>query len=150
MRTPPSAPWIVRLSVSVFRSKVRAASEIQRYGLRSMLTQAIKADDYRGKYVRFSGDVKVEHVEPQAGLMVAIFFPPPRKLSERWRQGRPEKSMQEKWGQGTHDWMRYETTIFVPENAQYIHFGVIMYGTGQIWLANARLEVIEQDGMLSA
>ena len=46
--------------------------------------------------------------------------------------------------------MRYETTIFVPENAQYIHFGVIMHGTGQIWLANARLEVIEQDGMLSA
>jgi hypothetical protein len=52
--------------------------------------------------------------------------------------------------QGTHDWMRYEATIPVAEDASFIRFGIVLYGTGQVWLANARLDVIEQDGMLSA
>ena len=52
--------------------------------------------------------------------------------------------------QGTHDWMRYEATIPVAEEASFIRFGLVLYGKGQIWLANAQLEVIEQDQMLSA
>jgi hypothetical protein len=51
---------------------------------------------------------------------------------------------------GTHDWMRYEATIPVAEDASFIRFGLVLYGTGRIWLANAQLEVIEQDEMLSA
>jgi hypothetical protein len=92
MRTPPSAPWIVRLSVSVYREiihDVGPTSYFRPYGdLTIQLFRECCQDAYR-----------------QRGIL---------------------------------------------ENAQYIHFGVIMYGTGQIWLANARLEVIEQDGMLSA
>ena len=34
------------------------------------LRQTIKADDYRGKQLRFSGEVKVEQVEQQAGLYI--------------------------------------------------------------------------------
>src|SRR5207245_4197039 len=34
------------------------------------LRQTIKADDYRGKRLRFSGEIKVEQVEQQAGLYI--------------------------------------------------------------------------------
>jgi hypothetical protein len=136
------------------RSKARAASDIEAvvkfHDIDVMLTQAIKADTYRGKHVHFSGDVKADHVEPRAGLVIDILLNPPKKLRKRWHQKRIESVRQEQLAQGTHDWVRYETTITVPVHAQYIDFGVILHGTGQIWLANAQLELIEQDAMQQA
>jgi hypothetical protein len=112
------------------------------------LEQAIKPDDYRGKHLRFSGEVKAEHVEQQAGLRIRIMTPPSMRQDERSRPGR-ERLRQEQWVQGTQDWMRYELTlpVPVPEDARAIVFGLILIGAGQVWLANAQLEVIEQDGM---
>ena len=100
------------------------------------LRQTIKADHYRGKRLRFSGEMKVEQVEQQAGLYI--------RTSRREERLRPENVVR-----GTHDWMRYEATIPVAEDASFIRFGLVLYGTGRIWLANAQLEVIEQDGLLS-
>jgi hypothetical protein len=48
------------------------------------LRQTIKADDYRGKQLRFSGEVKVEQVEQQAGLYI--------RTSRREERLRPEKT----------------------------------------------------------
>src|SRR5262249_47159754 len=142
---------------SIFlRSKAKAASYIEavmkfhegilgKPHIDVMLTQVIKADAYRGKPIHFAGDVKVDHVEPQAGLVIDILLNPPKKLSERWHQKQTQRVRQEKLAQGTHDWMHSDITISVPVNAQYIDFGLILHGTGQIWLANPQLEVIEQD-----
>jgi hypothetical protein len=101
------------------------------------LRQTIRPDDYRGKLLRFSGDVKVEQVEQQAGLYIRA-----NRQDERLR---PENALQ-----GTRDWRRYEAIVSVAEDAPFIRFGVVLFGTGQIWLANARLEVIEQNGTLYA
>lgn len=113
------------ISSAFLRSTVADASVF------ATLRQTIKAGDYRGKQLRFSGDIKVEHVEQQAGLYIRT-----NKQGERLR---PENVVQ-----GTHDWIRYEATIPVAEDALFIRFGLVLYGTGQIWLANAQLEVIEQ------
>jgi len=101
------------------------------------LRQTIKADDYRGKRLRFSGDVKVEQVEQQAGLYI--------RTNRRDERLRPENVLQ-----GTHDWRRYEAIVPVAEDAPFIRFGIVLFGKGRIWLANARLDVIEQNGMLSS
>jgi hypothetical protein len=101
------------------------------------LRQTIKADDYRGKQLRFSGDIKVDQVEQQAGLYI--------RTNRQRERLRPENVVQ-----GTHDWMRYEATIPIPEDALFIRFGIVIHGDGQVWLTNAQLEVIERDGMLSA
>jgi len=111
---------------SAFLRSTKASAQVV-----ATLRQTIKADTYRGKHLRFSGDIKVEHVEQQAGLYIRT-----NKQGERLR---PENVVQ-----GTHDWMRYEATIPVPEDALFIRFGLVLYSTGQIWLANAQLEVIEQ------
>jgi hypothetical protein len=114
---------------SAFLRSTKASSQVV-----ATLRQTIRADDYRGKLLRFSGDVKVEQVEQQAGLYLRTNL-------------QAERLKEENVLQGTHDWMRYEATTHVPEDALFIRFGVVLTGTGQIWLANARLEVIEQDGV---
>jgi len=113
------------------RSSAFLRSTVADASVFATLRQTIKADTYRGKHLRFSGDIKVEHVEQQAGLYIRT-----NKQGERLR---PENVVQ-----GTHDWIRYEATIPVAEDALFIRFGLVLYGTGQIWLANAQLEVIEQ------
>lgn len=108
----------------------------------AVLRQTLNAHGYRGKRLRFSGDIKVKQVEQQAGLWEEVVV---QSLPHhRGMRLKPENVVQ-----GTHEWMRYEQTIFIPEDAYFVRFGLVLYGTGQIWLANARLEVIEQDGMLS-
>ncbi len=118
-------------SSAFLRSTVADASVL------ATLRQTIKADDYRGKHLRFSGEVKVEQVEQQAGLYI--------RTNRRDERLRPENVVQ-----GTHNWMRYEATVPVAEDAPFIRFGLVLYGKGQIWLTNAQLEVIEQGEMLSA
>jgi len=119
------------ISSAFLRSTVAGAQAF------ATLRQTLKADDYRGKHLRFSGDVKVEQVEQQAGLYIRT-----NRLDERLR---PENVLQ-----GTHDWRRYEAIVPVAEDAPFIRFGIVLFGKGQIWLANAQMEVTEQDGMPSA
>ncbi len=103
------------------------------------LRQTIKADNYRGKELRFSGEIKVAQVEGQAGLYIRTS-----------KQAAHERLRPENVVRGTHDWMRYEATIPVAADTSHIRFGLVLYGKGQVWLANAQLEVIEEDGRLSA
>src|SRR5207247_9269617 len=69
-------------------------------------------------------------VEQQAGLYIRT-------------NGRDERLRSQNVLQGTHDWMKYEATIPVAQDALFIRFGLVLHGKGQIWLANARLDVIE-------
>jgi hypothetical protein len=101
------------------------------------IRQTIKANEYRGKQLRFSGNMKVEQVEQQAGLYIHTN-----------KDQRLQSHMV--MVPGTHDWTRYEAIISVPKDALYISFGFALYGKGQVWLANARLEAVEQGEMLSA
>jgi hypothetical protein len=125
------------------------------------LRQTIKADDYRGKQLRFSGEVKAEQVEQQGGLYIRTNVIHWKRIQEELgveQQGDPsiqanrpdEKVRPQHLVQGTHDWMRCEATVPVAEDALFIRFGLVLYGRGQIWLRDAQLEVIEQDAMRTA
>jgi bifunctional nuclease len=101
----------------------------------AMLRQGILADNYRGQRLRLSGDIKAEGVEQQAGLYVRV-VDPNRTLTIEDRQ---------EWTvRGTHDWKRGETSIAAPHDAVFVLFGLILFGKGQIWLANVELEVIKE------
>jgi hypothetical protein len=125
------------------------------------LRQTIKADDYRGKQLRFSGEVKAEQVEQQGGLYIRTNVFHWKHIQEAFGGDQPgdpsieanrldEQVRPQHLVQGPHDWMRCEATVPVAQDALFIRFGLVLYGKGQIWLRDAQLEVIEQDGMLSA
>jgi len=100
------------------------------------LMQQFTAEQYLGKRVRLSGVVKSQEVAEWAGLwlrvdkgkeMVAIAPPTLRLLATRT------------------DWRRYEVVLDVPKDASGIALGILLTGTGEVWLNGARFEVVGPD-----
>jgi hypothetical protein len=109
----------------------------KRYAGGGVVKQVILADDYRGKRLTLSGSVKAEGVAYRAGLFLGI--PGPNEMLSL-------DEMVDRPIQGTQDWKRYEVSITVPEESEFITFGLLLYGKGQAWLVDVRLEVEELDG----
>jgi hypothetical protein len=46
---------------------------------------------------------------------------------------------------GTTDWEKYEIILDVPDNASNIAYGILLVGTGQIWVDNMNFEIVTPD-----
>lgn len=46
---------------------------------------------------------------------------------------------------GTNDWIRYEIVLDVSDKAEWIVYGALMNGTGQIWISDFSFEVVGND-----
>jgi len=107
------------------------------------LMQAIAADAYRGRRLRFSAHVKAAGVGGWAGLWMRIDgrskspSEPPATLGFDNMQGRPIK--------GTLDWGRYEIVLDVPAEAHVIGFGIVLSGPGRAWLDGLQFETVGAD-----
>jgi hypothetical protein len=100
------------------------------------LMQDFRAEHYLGKRIRFTAIVKTRDAEDWAGLWMRI-DKDGRMLAFDNMQDRPIK--------GTSEWRRYEVVLDVPEDASGIFFGVLLSGTGEVWLNDARIEVVGAD-----
>lgn len=103
------------------------------------LMQSIAADDYRGKRVRFSADVKAAGIASWAGLWM--------RVDGAWREGQlpPMLAFDNMRGRpikGTRDWARCEVVLDVAAEASGISFGILLSGAGQAWMDGLRLEVV--------
>jgi len=98
------------------------------------LMQAIKADDYAGKRVRFKATVRSENLTQWAGLWMRIDGGK-KTLAFDNMSGRPIK--------GTTGWTTYEVVLNVPINATGIYFGALVSSNGEIWLRGVQLEAID-------
>ena len=95
--------------------------------------QIILVDVYRGQRVRFSADVKAEQVEGWAGLWLRVDA-----------QGRPVRfdNMQDRAVTRTADWARYNVVLDVPPESEQLAFGLLLAGTGQVWMRDLRFEPV--------
>lgn len=100
------------------------------------LMQAFRADHYLGKRVRFSAFVKSADVQSWAALWMRI-DKGPTQLAFDNMQNRPIK--------GTTDWRKYDVVLDVPQDATGVFFGVLLGETGQVWISNAKFEVVGPD-----
>ena len=98
------------------------------------LMQDFRADHYLGKRVRFSAFVKTEGAEDWAGLWMRV-DKGAKQLTFDNMQGRPIK--------GTTDWRKYDVVLDVPQEATGIFFGVLLSGSGTVWLSEAKFEIVE-------
>jgi bifunctional DNase/RNase len=98
------------------------------------LRQAILAENYQGKHIRLSADIKTEGVEQQAGLYLRVIDPGMTK---------PPEERQQVTFQGTRDWTRGEIQVEVPPESMHILFGISLTGKGQVWMTNVQLESVE-------
>jgi RNA polymerase sigma factor (sigma-70 family) len=104
------------------------------------LTQAIKADDFRGRRLRMTAYVKSRDVEGSAGLWMRIEGIDAKgnySLSDDYMGSRPIK--------GTSDWKQYEVVLDVPqEGFAQICFGALLAGKGQVWVDDFKLEAVDK------
>jgi hypothetical protein len=98
------------------------------------LMQDFRADHYLGKRVRFSAFVKTEGAQDWAGLWMRV-DKEAKELAFDNMQGRPIK--------GSTDWKKYDVVLDVPQEATGIFFGVLLSGSGTVWLSGAKFEIVE-------
>jgi hypothetical protein len=94
------------------------------------LRQGILADDYRGRSVQLSADVRTAGVGASAGLYLRVIDP---------ARSRPPEHRDQTTVRGTSDWIRRDVETDVPADAVYLLFGITLTGPGQIWAANIEL-----------
>jgi hypothetical protein len=101
------------------------------------LTQELKAARYLGKRVRFSGYVRAQDVTGWAGLWMRVDGKDGTVLSFDNMHPRAIK--------GTNDWMQYHIVLDVPVSSEMIAFGLLLNGSGQVWMDDLRMEVVGED-----
>jgi hypothetical protein len=106
------------------------------------LMQMFHAPPYQGTRVRLEAYVKTVDVTDWAGVWMRVDGPDGEILSFDNMDNRPIT--------GTVDWTPYVVVLDVPEESVYIAFGIVLEGTGHVWMDDVSLEVVSQDVPLTA
>ncbi len=97
--------------------------------------QAISAQDYRGKRVRFSAQLSSVEVVGQAGLWMRVDGENGKVLKFDDMGSRPVN--------GTTSWTGYDVVLDIPVESAVIQFGYLLAGEGKVKAAAFRLEVVD-------
>jgi hypothetical protein len=97
------------------------------------LMQMFDAQQYLGKRVRFSGSVKAEGVQKWAGLWMRV---------DKGRASVAFDNMEDRSIKGTSGWQSYAVVLDVPRDATAIGLGILLDGTGAVWLNQVSVEVV--------
>lgn len=100
------------------------------------LMQSISAANYAGKRVRLRGWVKSQDVGDWAGLWMRV---------DKGRETVAFDNMQDRGIKGVQPWSTYDVVLDVPADATSINFGILLTGSGEVWLNDLSLEVVETD-----
>jgi len=58
-------------------------------------------------------------------------------------------NMQSRPLKGTADWQSFDVVLDVPKDATSISFGVLLTGSGSVWVSNASFETVGDDVALT-
>ena len=100
------------------------------------MVQCIDPADYAGKRMRFSAYVKARGVKDWAGLWMRVDGEGGcgTALAFDNMNARPIK--------GSRDWARYEVVLDVAKDAKNICLGLLLQGTGEVWLSGVSFEAV--------
>lgn len=111
------------------------ACNVDKKGVYGVLTQWLDAKPYRGKRVRFSGDVKTRGVREFAGLMLG--FEGGKKMPFYDTRKHPLH--------GDTDWTHYEIVADVTTDQASMVLGINLQGRGMVWMSDLKFEVVGKD-----
>ncbi len=127
----PAEPGAVRIA-TVERSGVIEADHF------ASLMQSILADDYRGKTLRVSAELKARAIE-RGVLWMRIDPASGRALRLDNMGGRAINGAL----RGDVDWTERSIVLDVPDEAASIHYGIMLGGGGELWARNFRLDTVD-------
>jgi hypothetical protein len=99
------------------------------------LMQMFSAEQYRGKRVQLQARVKTKDVSQWAGLWMRVDGPGGIKAFYN-SQDKPIK--------GSTDWQLRTVVLDVASDASAIALGVIDAGSGEVWMDDVKLEVVDK------
>ena len=102
------------------------------------LMQATEATDYRGKRVRYSGDLKTQEVKGWAGLWFRAVDAKGKNLVFGNMEAKERRL------RGDNDWQRFDIVVDVPARAANVLYGVILSGSGKLWSDGLKIEVVDE------
>jgi hypothetical protein len=105
----------------------------------AFLNQEIFAEDYRGRTVIFSGELRAAGVVGRAGLVLRVTSQG-RNTADPDPRRDPASHFAYVTGTGTGDWTGHEVTAQVPPGTDRIAFGVFLNGPGQVELRRPQLQ----------
>jgi len=100
------------------------------------LVQRISATHYLGSRLAFSGRLKYRDVRVGCGLWMRIDTPDGTGAFD---------NMQDRPALGTSNWTEYRVVLDVNPDATTINFGLILFGDGEVWMDDLRLEQVGGD-----
>lgn len=98
------------------------------------LMQSISAANYAGKRIRLRGWVKSTDVIEWAGLWMRV---------DKERETLAFDNMQDRAIKGAQPWNMYDVVLDVPADATSISFGVLLTGSGEVWMNDVSLEIVD-------
>ena len=100
----------------------------------AVLSQSIRADHYLQRRIRLTGYIRTRDVQGWAGMWLRV--DPLRGPALEF------DNMEKRPIRGTTPWTLYEITVEVPRDAHTLHFGVLLQGSGEVWLDDVGLTSI--------
>lgn len=98
------------------------------------LMQEFSAANYKGKRMQFSAFIKTKQVTDWSGLWMRVDGVGQEVLGF--------DNMKNRSISGTNDWKEYSVVLDVPKESKVIAFGVILSGTGSIWIDDVKFEEV--------
>lgn len=100
--------------------------------------QEFSAENYLGKRVRFSASVKSENIaEGWGGLWM--------RVDDHDRRSSAFDNMQDRPIEGSTEWTQHAVVLDVSQDGEGIFFGVLLTGSGQIWIKDLQFDSVGDD-----
>jgi hypothetical protein len=97
------------------------------------LMQTVSANDYAGKRVRLHAWVRSQEVSEWSGVWMRV---------DKGSGSVAFDNMQDRPIKGTQTWKRCDVVLDVPEDATSISFGILLTGTGEVWMNDTTFEIV--------
>jgi hypothetical protein len=136
VHSDPSAPSKSYLQLKSRPDMKFSGNELDRMMPFGTMMQSIRANEYRGKSLRFSANVRVTDVENWSGLWVRVDGSGGTLAFD---------NMQDRAAKGTSAWKRYEVVLPVDESAVSLHFGVLLTGKGEVAISDVEFVQAPKD-----
>ncbi len=104
------------------------------------LMQSFSADQYLGKRIRLSADIKHADIQEWAGMWMRVDA---RRFAASFdnMQNRPLK--------GTADWKTHHIVLDVPKDSKLISIGILLSGEGNVYWDDIKIEIVSKDEQLT-
>lgn len=105
------------------------------------LMQAVDARPFIGKRLRFSALLKTRDVPGHATIWMRVDDKAPDTILFDNLMSRPADGALT----GTSDWTARQIVFQIPEDADSLHYGLLLTGMGTVWAKTVRLEVVDDN-----